>query len=45
MKNIKKKLQCKPFSYFLERVAPDMLEWYPLVEPPSFTFGAVSINE
>lgn len=41
-KIIKKKLQCKPFSYFLEHVAPDMLEFYPLVDPPSFAYGAVS---
>jgi polypeptide N-acetylgalactosaminyltransferase len=29
---IKHKLQCKPFKYFLEVVAPDMLEKYPPVQ-------------
>lgn len=42
MKGIREKLQCKPFSYFLEVVAPDMLDRYPLVDPPTFTYGAVS---
>lgn len=40
--SIKKKLSCKPFSHFLEKVAPDMLEYYPLVDPPPFAKGAVS---
>lgn len=40
--SIKKKLKCKPFSYFIETVAPDMLEFYPLVDPPPFAKGAVS---
>lgn len=39
---IKKKLQCKPFSYFIENVASDMLETYPLVDPPPFAKGVVS---
>ena len=42
MKGIKEKLKCKPFSYFLEHVAPDMLERYPYIEPPEFASGAVS---
>ena len=29
MMNVKKKLNCKPFKYFLEEVAPDMLDRYP----------------
>lgn len=40
--SIKKKLNCKPFSHFVEKVAPDMLEYYPLVDPPPFAKGAVS---
>lgn len=39
---IKEKLQCKPFSYFVDTVAPDMLDFYPLVDPPPFAKGAVS---
>lgn len=41
---IKEKLQCKPFSYFIERVAPDMLQFYPLIDPPPFARGAVSFS-
>lgn len=40
--SIKNKLKCKPFSYFIEKVAPDMLENYPLIDPPPFAKGAVS---
>lgn len=39
--SIKKKLQCKPFSYFIEHVAPDMLEFFPLVDPPPFAYGTI----
>lgn len=39
---IKEKLKCKPFSYFIENVASDMLEFYPLVDPPPFAQGVVS---
>lgn len=38
---VKEKLQCKPFKYFLEEVAPDMLERYPYNELV-FGMGAVS---
>lgn len=41
MKGIKKKLKCKPFSYFLEVVAPDMLDKWPPDEK-EFASGAVS---
>ena len=30
--NIKKRQQCKPFSYFMEVVAPDMLDRFPYSE-------------
>ncbi|CRL03928.1 CLUMA_CG017049, isoform A [Clunio marinus] len=39
--SIKERLQCKPFSYFIDRVAPDMLEFYPLVDPPPFAYGTI----
>lgn len=39
---IKERQQCKPFKYFLDVVAPDMKERYPLEEPPEFASGAVS---
>lgn len=38
---IKKNLQCKPFSYFLDTVASDMLEFYPLIDPPPFAYGVI----
>jgi polypeptide N-acetylgalactosaminyltransferase len=38
---IKEKLQCKPFKYFLEVVAPDMLEKYPPTQT-EFAKGVVS---
>lgn len=44
MLNIKKKLNCKPFKYFLDVVAPDMLDRFPFIEPPEFASGGVSFN-
>lgn len=41
MRNIREKLKCKPFKYFLEEVAPDMLDKFPFIEPPEFASGAV----
>ncbi|CRK91593.1 CLUMA_CG005247, isoform A, partial [Clunio marinus] len=41
MLEVKRKLNCKPFSYFLEEVAPDMLDRYPPIEPPPFAFGGI----
>lgn len=42
MMGVKKKLNCKPFKYFFEEVAPDMLDRYPPIEPPPFALGGVS---
>lgn len=42
MLNIKKKLNCRPFKYFLDEIAPDMLDRYPFIEPPAFASGFVS---
>lgn len=39
--SIRKKLQCKPFSYFINTVAPDMLEYFPLIDYPAFAYGAI----
>jgi polypeptide N-acetylgalactosaminyltransferase len=41
---IKEKNKCKPFKYFMEHVAPDMLERFPLVEPEPFAYGTVSVG-
>lgn len=40
-KGIRQALHCKPFRYFLEYVAPDMLVRYPLQDPGSFAKGAI----
>lgn len=40
-KAIKRGLNCKPFSYFLEFVAPEMLERYPLEDPGCFAQGTI----
>lgn len=40
-KAIKETLHCKPFRYFLEYVAPDMIYRYPLTDPGSFAKGAI----
>ncbi|XP_053689956.1 N-acetylgalactosaminyltransferase 6-like [Sabethes cyaneus] len=38
---IREKLQCKPFKWFMEKVAFDLIEKYPPVEPPDFANGAI----
>uniref|UniRef100_A0A336L7D7 Polypeptide N-acetylgalactosaminyltransferase n=1 Tax=Culicoides sonorensis TaxID=179676 RepID=A0A336L7D7_CULSO len=38
---VRERLQCKPFKWFIENVAFDLLEKYPPIEPPDFAYGAV----
>ncbi|XP_068231708.1 N-acetylgalactosaminyltransferase 6-like isoform X1 [Palaemon carinicauda] len=38
---IRKKLNCKSFKWFLTEVAPDLVEKYPPVEPPDFANGTI----
>ena len=38
---IKERQKCKPFKYFMEVVAPDMLDRYPYEEPAEFASGAI----
>ncbi|KAL7731363.1 hypothetical protein ACLKA6_018967 [Drosophila palustris] len=40
-KALRQRLQCKPFKWFLDHLAIDFLEVYPLEEPVDFAFGAV----
>lgn len=40
-KAIKRGLHCKPFTYFLGFVAPEVLERYPLEDPGYFAKGAI----
>lgn len=40
-KAIREKLQCKPFKWFMEDIAFDILWKYPLVKPPTTAYGEV----
>lgn len=37
---LRKRLKCKPFKYFIEKVAFDLMERYPPYEP-AFVYGAI----
>lgn len=37
-KAIREKLQCRPFSWFIREIAPDLVEKYPPVDPPGLHF-------
>ena len=39
---LKERLQCKNFSYFMNVVAPDIMQYYPPVEPDPAAMGFVS---
>jgi len=38
---LRKKLQCKPFSWFMKEVAFDLPKHYPPVDPPDFVNGEI----
>jgi polypeptide N-acetylgalactosaminyltransferase len=38
---MKKKLVCRPFHYFFDVIAKDMLQYFPLIEPVHFASGTV----
>ncbi|KAH8273739.1 hypothetical protein KR018_011632 [Drosophila ironensis] len=38
---VRKRLQCKDFHWFMNEVAPDFLEKFPPVEPPSYASGTI----
>lgn len=38
---IKQGLHCKPFRYFVEYVAPELLERYPIIDPGYFAKGTI----
>ena len=40
---IRKKLNCKPFSWFMKEVAFDLSNYYPPVEPEDLASGHVSV--
>lgn len=39
---LREKLKCKPFKYFLDVIAPDILDFFPPFEQPSFAYGQIS---
>lgn len=42
---IREKLKCKSFKWFIEEVAPDLVERYPPLDPPDFASGAIQSVE
>ncbi|XP_061517672.1 N-acetylgalactosaminyltransferase 6 isoform X1 [Anopheles gambiae] len=41
MKQLRRKLHCKPFRWFMQEVVPDLVDHYPPVEPDDFASGAI----
>ncbi|KAI5732458.1 hypothetical protein M8J76_000430 [Diaphorina citri] len=41
-REIRTRLKCKPFKWFIETVAFDLVKKYPPVEPPDFAWGQIS---
>lgn len=40
-REIRRKLKCKPFKWFIEKIAFDLVQKYPPIEPPDYGDGKV----
>lgn len=40
---IRERLQCKPFKWFMKNIAFDLPKKYPPIEPPDFASGEVIV--
>lgn len=40
-KDLRQKLKCKPFKWFMEVIAFDLLKEHPPVEPPEYAYGVI----
>jgi hypothetical protein len=38
---LRKKLECKPFKWFMQEVAFDLYKHYPPIDPPDFVHGEI----
>ena len=43
-KEVRERLQCKSFHWFMQNIAFDLPKKYPPIEPPDFASGEVNIN-
>lgn len=41
-KKIRENLQCKPFKWFINEIAFDLIKKYPPIEPPDISNGKVN---
>lgn len=39
--SLRKQLNCKSFKYYLERIAPKILKYFPIEKQPEFASGAI----
>ena len=43
-KEVRERLQCKSFRWFMQNIAFDLPKKYPPIEPPDFAYGEVSLR-
>ncbi len=42
---LRKKLECKPFKWFMQEVAFDLYKHYPPIDPPDFVYGEIRYGQ